>query len=76
LLLRCTHNVGFTGGSYGTEDLAGAIPPLFALLGILIVPWLFSLPISLMTAELATAMPDKGGFFVWIQSMGNYTVRY
>lgn len=55
------------GGSYGTEDLGGAIPPLFALLGIIIVPWLFSLPIALMTAEMATAMTSKGGFLVWIR---------
>jgi amino acid transporter len=55
------------GGSYGTEDLGGAIPPLFAILGIVIVPWLFSLPIALMTAEMATAMTNKGGFIVWIR---------
>jgi len=56
------------GGSYGTEDLGGAIAPLWALLGIILVPWLFSLPIALMTAEMATAMPTQGGFITWIQS--------
>lgn len=55
------------GGAYGTEDMGGAIPPLFALLGIIIIPWLFSLPIALMTAEMATAMTSKGGFIVWIR---------
>jgi len=27
------------GGAYGTEDLASSIPPLFALLGVLCLPW-------------------------------------
>lgn len=27
------------GGAYGTEDLGGSIPPLFALAGIITVPW-------------------------------------
>jgi len=55
------------GGSYGTEDLGGKIPPLYAVLGIVIVPWLFSLPIALVTAELATAMADQSGFIMWIK---------
>lgn len=55
------------GGSYGTEDLGGTIPPLYAVLGIAIVPWLFSLPIALVTAELATSMTDQSGFIMWIK---------
>lgn len=55
------------GGSYGTEDLGGKIPPLYAILGIVIVPWLFSLPIALVTAELATSMTDQSGFIMWIK---------
>jgi hypothetical protein len=27
------------GGAYGTEDLGGSIPPLYALSGILLIPW-------------------------------------
>jgi len=27
------------GGAYGTEDLGGSIPPLYALAGILLIPW-------------------------------------
>lgn len=53
------------GGSYGTEDLGGSLPPLFGLLGILVIPWLWSLPVALITAELATAMPDASGFLLW-----------
>jgi hypothetical protein len=55
------------GGSYGTEDLGGSIPPLFALAGILLIPWLWSFPIAMITAELATAMPSNEGCLGWIK---------
>lgn len=53
------------GGAYGTEDLGGSIPPLYALTGILIIPWIWSLPMAMMTAELASAMPSHSGFILW-----------
>jgi amino acid transporter len=53
------------GGAYGTEDLGGSVPPLFALLGILIIPWVWSFPVAMITAELASAMPSDSGFLCW-----------
>lgn len=55
------------GGAYGLEDGVGATGPLLVLLGIIIVPWLWSLPTALMTAELSTAMPEDGGYVVWVE---------
>jgi amino acid transporter len=55
------------GGAYGLEDAVGAGGPLIVLLGILILPWLWSLPTALMTAELSTAMPEDGGYVVWVE---------
>ncbi|MBI3301903.1 MAG: APC family permease [Deltaproteobacteria bacterium] len=55
------------GGAYGLEDTVGAAGPMLALLAILLVPWLWSFPTALMTAELATAMPEDGGYVVWVQ---------
>jgi len=49
------------------EDAVGAGGPLIVLLGILILPWLWSLPTALMTAELSTAMPEDGGYVVWVE---------
>ncbi|HWP24358.1 MAG TPA: APC family permease [Candidatus Binatia bacterium] len=54
------------GGAYGLEDAVGAAGPLIVLLGILILPWLWSFPTALMTAELSTAMPEDGGYVVWV----------
>src|SRR5262245_38657255 len=55
------------GGAYGLEDAVGAGGPLIALSGILLLPWLWSLPTALMTAELSTAMPEDGGYVIWVQ---------
>jgi amino acid transporter len=55
------------GGAYGLEDAVGAGGPMIVLLGILILPWLWSLPTALMTAELSTAMPEDGGYVVWVE---------
>src|SRR5215831_17186107 len=55
------------GGAYGLEDAIGAAGPLIALLGILLLPWLWSFPTALMTAELSTAMPEDGGYVVWVE---------
>jgi hypothetical protein len=77
-VLRPPRTLGFTslvgitffcvaGGAYGLEDAVGAAGPAWALLAILVVPWLWSLPMALMTAELTAAMPEDGGFVVWVE---------
>ena len=55
------------GGAYGLEDAVSAAGPLIVLLGIIILPWVWSLPTALMTAELSTAMPEDGGYVVWVE---------
>jgi len=55
------------GGAYGFEDAVGAGGPMIALLAIMIVPWLWSFPTALMTAELSTAMPEDGGYVLWVE---------
>jgi amino acid transporter len=53
------------GGPFGFESMASASGPGMSLLLILAVPWLFSVPISLATAEMASALPVEGGFYRW-----------
>ncbi|HMA79280.1 MAG TPA: hypothetical protein VKR81_00255, partial [Candidatus Binatia bacterium] len=48
------------GGAYGLEDAVGAAGPAVVLLSIVVLPWIWSLPTALMTAELSTAMPEDG----------------
>lgn len=53
------------GGPYGSEPAVEAAGALYALLGFLIFPFIWSIPESLVTAELATAIPGNGGFVLW-----------
>uniref|UniRef100_A0A2N9GED8 Amino acid permease/ SLC12A domain-containing protein n=1 Tax=Fagus sylvatica TaxID=28930 RepID=A0A2N9GED8_FAGSY len=53
------------GGPYGAEAVVGAAGPLFAILGFLIFPFIWSIPEALVTAELATTFPGNGGFVIW-----------
>ena len=54
-----------SGGPYGEEPAVAAAGPLFAILGFLIFPFIWSIPEALVTAELATAFPGNGGFVIW-----------
>lgn len=56
------------GGPFGFESMVSASGPGMSLLLILLVPWLFSVPISLATAEMASALPIEGGFYRWTRS--------
>lgn len=44
----------------------GAAGPAITLLGLLLLPWFWSLPIALMTAELSAMIPEAGGYVVWV----------
>lgn len=46
--------------------LTSATGPLYALLGFLILPFFWSIPEALITAELATAYPEDAGFVLWV----------
>src|SRR5450759_2528181 len=57
-----------SGGPFGVEDSVKAGGPLFALLGFLVFPFVWSIPEALVTAELATTFPENGGYVVWISA--------
>ena len=54
-----------SGGPFGLEGLVSAGGPLASVLGLLIVPWVWGVPMALMTAELSSAIPEMGGYIVW-----------
>jgi amino acid transporter len=56
-----------SGGPYGIEDILGGAGYLKALLILLVLPFLWSLPTALMIGELASAIPAEGGFYVWVR---------
>lgn len=56
-----------TGGPFGLEDMVGTSGPGLALLYILFLPLFWCIPVSLVAAELTTAIPVEGGFYRWVR---------
>jgi len=54
-----------SGGPYGIEDMVPSFGPGLTLALLLLVPVLWSLPVALAMSELASAMPDEGGYVTW-----------
>jgi amino acid transporter len=55
------------GGPYGLEDIVQKTGYAVALLILVITPMLWSLPAALMVSELATSIPEEGGFYIWVR---------
>src|SRR5215472_16554061 len=62
ILFFCT-----SGGPYTTETLIHAVGPGLALLVLLAVPILWSIPEVLIVGELASMLPEEGGYYRWVQ---------
>jgi amino acid transporter len=56
-----------SGGPYGIEDILGGAGFLWAIVILLLLPLVWSLPTALMIGELASAIPADGGFYVWVR---------
>lgn len=56
-----------SGGAFGIEEVIGSSGPGMALILILVIPLVWALPSALMTAELSSAMPALGGYYVWVK---------
>jgi amino acid transporter len=62
-----------SGGPYGIEDILGGAGFGLAILILVILPLIWSLPTALMIGELASAIPAEGGFYVWVyRAMGPF----
>jgi amino acid transporter len=62
-----------SGGPYGIEDILGGAGFLRAIVILLVLPLVWSLPTALMIGELAAAIPAEGGFYVWVRrAMGPF----
>ena len=57
-----------TGGPFGLEDMVTTSGPGMTLLYLLILPFFWCIPVSLVSAELTTAMPVEGGFYRWTRA--------
>ncbi len=56
-----------SGGPYGLEELVKDCGYAVAMLVLLAIPFVWSLPTALMVGELSAAIPAEGGFYVWVR---------
>ena len=52
-------------GGFGIEDMVSGSGPGFALLLLLILPFVWGLPQALVCSELGSALPEDGGLYRW-----------
>jgi amino acid transporter len=57
-----------TGGPFGLEDMVTTSGPGMTLIYLLVLPFFWCIPVSLVSAELTTAMPVEGGFYRWTRA--------
>lgn len=62
ILFFCT-----SGGPFTIETLVVAVGPGLALLVLVLVPLLWSLPETLIIGELASMLPEEGGYYKWVR---------
>jgi amino acid transporter len=71
--LTCVIFFTVCGGAYGLEPLVGSLNPGWAVILILTVPVFWCLPIIWMVSELSSALPEEGGYYVWVRKgLGDY----
>ena len=56
-----------SGGAFTTEALVASVGPGMALLILILVPLVYSLPEVLIIGELASMLPVEGGYYRWVQ---------
>jgi len=57
-----------SGGPFGLEDMITKSGPGMTLLYELLIPFFWCIPVSLVSAELTTAIPVEGGFYRWTRA--------
>ena len=55
-----------SGGPYTTETLIHSVGPGLGLLILALVPLIWSVPETLIVGELASMLPEEGGYYRWV----------
>ena len=55
-----------SGGPYGLEDVVKMAGYGGAIAILLITPLFWSIPAAMMVSELSSAIPEEGGFYIWV----------
>lgn len=65
LTLLTFYSVG--GGPFGIEAAVSAAGPLYAIIGFLTFPLLWSIPEAMIVSEMSAMYPESSGFVAWTQ---------
>jgi amino acid transporter len=62
-----------SGGPFGLEDIVSKSGYAGAILILLVTPVIWAVPTALMVSELSSALPNQGGYYVWVtRGMGSF----
>lgn len=56
-----------SGGPYGLEEIVQKAGYSRSILILLLTPIIWSWPVALMIGELSAALPEEGGYYVWVR---------
>jgi amino acid transporter len=56
-----------SAGPFGVEEMVSSSGPGMSLLLLLIVPVIWGGPLALICTELASAVPEEGGAYAWVE---------
>jgi amino acid transporter len=56
-----------SGGPYGLEEIIQKAGYSRTILILILVPFIWSLPVALMVGELSAALPEEGGYYAWVR---------
>ncbi|HEY5656153.1 MAG TPA: APC family permease, partial [Myxococcota bacterium] len=54
-------------GAYGIEEMIPQAGPGLTIVMLLVLPFLWSIPMGLIASELGSAIPQEGGYYKWVQ---------
>jgi amino acid transporter len=54
-------------GAYGIEEMIPQAGPGLTLVMLIVLPFFWSTPMGLVSAELGSALPQEGGYYKWVQ---------
>jgi amino acid transporter len=56
-----------SSGPFGVEEMVSSTGPGLAVLLLLVIPIVWGAPLALVCTELASAIPEEGGAYVWVE---------
>jgi amino acid transporter len=54
-------------GAYGIEEMIPQAGPGLTIVMLLVLPFVWSIPMALIASELGSAIPQEGGYYKWVQ---------